>query len=109
MALWRSGESRPAGLRPETVFWMCGGIYIAALVLFYLLGAGHLAGYLTWPGGILSFGLVDVLPESLVPFFFTTPGNIALLVSGAFINVFSSYLILRLVMIQMFGERPAGE
>ena len=88
---------------------MCGGIYIAALVLFYLLGEDILAGYLTWPGGVLSFGLVDALPESLVPFFFTTPGNIALLVAGAFINVFSAYLILRLVMIQSFGERPAGE
>jgi hypothetical protein len=88
---------------------MCSGIYIAALVLFDLLGDEFLAGYLTWPGGILSFGLLSVLPESLVPLFVTTLGNIVLLVLGAFINVFSVYLLLRLAMIWIFGERLDGQ
>jgi hypothetical protein len=89
---------------------MCGAIYVGAVILFYLVDEAPLAGYLTYPGGMLVFGLADyAVPQSLEPFLFTALGNIALLVSGTLINVFSAYLLLRLVMVQLAGEKPGAD
>jgi hypothetical protein len=100
-------NNAPKGFRPETVLLLCGGIYIGALVLFFLSGEGLFAGYLALPGWIWAIGLVDVVPAGtpLESFLISPGGNILLLILGASINVISAYLILRLLLVWKFGER----
>lgn len=94
------------GFTPDTVLLFCGGIYIGALVLFFLLGEGILAGYLTLPGGFLAYGLANLVPigTPLNAVLMSVAGNVLLLIVGAAINVVSAYLILRLLLVRRFGK-----
>ena len=74
-------------------------VYLVGIALLHLFGEGIAAAYLTLPGGLPVFYLIDrVSPNSpLEAALMSWTGNLVALVGSAALNVTGVYIVMRLM------------
>jgi hypothetical protein len=87
-------------LRKSTKFVLVIGLaYLVGIAMLYVVGEGIAAAYLTMPGGLPVFQLVDLVPRSsaLEAAVLSWTGNLVALLVSAALNVAGLYVVVRLL------------
>jgi hypothetical protein len=85
--------------------------YLIGIVILFVAGEGIAAAYLTFPGGLPVFHLIDLIPpnSALEAAVTSWTGNLVLLLLSAAVNVAGVYLVVRLLSAVGAGKRSAEE